>query len=43
MPAAKTPMDSAGVICSVISPLTAKGRNFRVVSDADFTELANII
>ena len=43
MPAAKTPMDRAGVIGSVISPLTAKGRNFRIVPDADFTELANII
>jgi hypothetical protein len=43
MPAAKTPMDSAGVICSVVTPLTPKGRNFRIVADADFTELANII
>ena len=43
MPAAKAPMDGAGVICSVVTPLTSKGRNFRIVADADFTELANII
>ena len=43
MAAAKSPMDGSCVIGAMIAPLAAKGRDFRIVADADLTELANII
>ena len=43
MAAAKTPMDGAGVIGAVIAALASERRHFRIVADADFTELANVI
>ena len=43
MTAAETPVDGTGMIRPMVSALTSKRRNFRIMPEADLTKLTNII